>query len=105
MSCSNAASAPSPAPLVFMIFSVYCFGCLGLMGDFGTAIIFFVTFLIISFLRSGDFSKLVLMVGAAAVGGFMILRFKPYIATDLPHGLMYGMLQWLTVQAFSRAEP
>lgn len=66
---------------VFMLFSVYCFGCLGLMGDFGTAIIFFVTFLIISFLRSGDFSKLVLMIGAAAVGGFMILRFKPYIAT------------------------
>lgn len=66
--------------MVFMLFSVYCFGCLGLMGDFGTAIIFFVTFLIISFLRSGDFSKLVLMVGAAAAGGFMILRFKPYIA-------------------------
>lgn len=66
--------------MIFMLFSVYCFGCLGLMGDFGTAIIFFVTFLIISFLRSGDFSKLILMVGAAAVGGFMILRFKPYIA-------------------------
>ena len=65
---------------VFMLFSVYCFGCLGLMGDFGTAIIFFVTFLIISFLRSGDFSKLALMVGAAAVGGFLILRFKPYVA-------------------------
>lgn len=67
--------------LVFMIFSAYCFGCLGLMGDFGTAIIFFVTFLIISFLRSGDFSKLILMVGVAAAGGFMILQFKPYIAT------------------------
>lgn len=66
--------------LVFMLFSAYCFGCLGLMGDFGTAIIFFVTFLIISFLRSGDFSKLFLMIGAAAVGGFMILRFKPYVA-------------------------
>ena len=65
----------------FVIFAGYCFGCLGIMGDFGTAIIFFVTFLIISFLRSGDFSKLVLTVGAAAVGGFMILRFKPYIAT------------------------
>lgn len=67
--------------MIFLLFSVYCFGCLGLMGDFGTAIIFFVTFLIISFLRSGDFSKLVLMVGAAAVGGFMILRFKPYVAS------------------------
>ena len=50
------------------------------MGDFGTAIIFFVTFLIISFLRSGDFSKLILIVGVAAAGGFMILRFKPYVA-------------------------
>ena len=65
---------------IFMGFSAFCFGCLGLMGDFGTAIIFFVTFLIISFLRSGDFSKLILLVGAAAAGGFMILQFKPYIA-------------------------
>ncbi len=65
---------------IFMGFSAFCFGCLGLMGDFGTAIIFFVTFLIISFLRSGDFSKLFLMVGAAAAGGFIILQFKPYVA-------------------------
>jgi cell division protein FtsW (lipid II flippase) len=50
------------------------------MGDFGTAIIFFVTFLIISFLRSGDFSKLFLISGAAAAAGFMVLRFKPYVA-------------------------
>ena len=51
------------------------------MGDFGTAAIFFITFLVISFLRSGDFSKLVLIVGAAVFGGMMILRFKPYIAS------------------------
>lgn len=65
---------------IFMGFSAFCFGCLGLMGDFGTAIIFFVTFLIISFLRSGDFSKLILIIGVAAAGGFVILSFKPYIA-------------------------
>lgn len=65
---------------IFMGFAAFCFGCLGLMGDFGTAAIFFVTFLVISFLRSGEFSKLLLMVGAAAAGGFMILRFKPYVA-------------------------
>ncbi len=65
---------------IFVGFSAFCFGCLGIMGDFGTAIIFFVTFLIISFLRSGDISKLVLIVGVAAAGGFMILRFKPYVA-------------------------
>ncbi len=66
--------------LVFMLFSLYCFGCLAIMGDFGTAIIFFVTFVIIAFLRSGDFSKLVLCCGAALIGGMMVLRFKPYVA-------------------------
>lgn len=65
---------------IFMGFSVFCLGCLALMGDFGTAMIFFVTFLVISFLRSGDFSKLILIVGAAGLMGMMVLRFKPYIA-------------------------
>lgn len=66
---------------IFMLFSVFCLGCLAIMGDFGTALIFFVTFLIISFLRSGDFSKLVLIVGAAGLMGMMVLRFRPYIAS------------------------
>ena len=35
--------------MLFMLFSVFCLGCLAIMGDFGTALIFFVTFLIISF--------------------------------------------------------
>jgi len=65
---------------VFMGFSIFCLGCLALMGDFGTAIIFFVTFLVISFLRSGDFTKLILIVGLAFVGGVMVLRFKSYVA-------------------------
>ena len=65
---------------LYMAFSLFIFACLGLMGDFGTAIIYFVTFLVISFLRSGDLSKLILLVGAAAAGGFLILKFKPYIA-------------------------
>ncbi len=66
--------------LIFMIFSGFCFCCLALMGDFGTAIIFFVTFLVISFLRSGDFTKLILILGVAFVGGLMVLKFKSYIA-------------------------
>ncbi len=66
--------------LIFMIFSGFCFCCLAIMGDFGTAIIFFVTFLIIAFLRSGDFTKLILIVGAAFVGGLMVLKFYSYIA-------------------------
>ena len=66
--------------MIFMIFSGFCFCCLALMGDFGTAIIFFVSFLVISFLRSGDFTKLILIIGVAFVGGLMVLRFKSYIA-------------------------
>lgn len=66
--------------LIFTIFSGFCFCCLALMGDFGTAIIFFVTFLVISFLRSGDFTKLILILGVAFAGGLMVLKFKSYIA-------------------------
>ena len=66
--------------LKFMGFSVFCFGCLAIMGDFGTAIIFFVTFLVISFLRSGDVTKLMLIIGVAAIGGLLVLKFKSYIA-------------------------
>ncbi len=65
---------------LFIGFSGFCFVALGIMGDFGTALIFFVTFLVISFLRSGEFSKLILLVGAAGIGGFLILRFRPYVA-------------------------
>ncbi|MDO4834202.1 MAG: FtsW/RodA/SpoVE family cell cycle protein [Bacillota bacterium] len=66
--------------LIFMSFSFFCLICLAIMGDFGTALIFFATFLIISFLRSGDFTKLFLVLGAAALMGLMVLRFKPHVA-------------------------
>lgn len=66
--------------LNFVIFSGFSFACLAWMGDFGTAIIFFITFLIISFLRSGDFTKLIVVAGIAFVGGLMVLKFKAYVA-------------------------
>ena len=61
-------------------FSCFCVGALGLMSDFGTALIFFVAFLVIAFLRSGDLSSVVLLTLAAAAGAFVIVKFKPYIA-------------------------
>lgn len=66
--------------VIFTIFAGFCFCCLALMGDFGTAIIFFVSYLVISFLRSGDFTKLIMLVGVAFAGGLMVLKFKAYIA-------------------------
>ena len=66
--------------MLYVCFSFFCLGCLALMGDFGTALIFFVTFVIVSFLRSGDFSRMILTVVGVGILGLMVLRFKPYIA-------------------------
>ena len=66
--------------LEFIIFSVICVGLLAFMGDFGTALIFFVTFLLIAFMRSGDFKTLILALAAAVFGVIFVLRFKPYVA-------------------------
>ena len=52
---------------------------LAAMNDFGAAAVFFITFLVISFLRSGDFATLILFVGGAVSGGALILIAKPYI--------------------------
>lgn len=64
----------------FLVFSGICIGSLFLMKDFGTASIFFITFLLISFMRSGSLRTIILACSAAALGAFMILQFKPYIA-------------------------
>jgi len=66
---------------LFIGFSAGCVGVLALLGDFGTALIFFCTFLVISFLRSGNMATVVLAVAAAALAGFLVLRIRPYIAT------------------------
>lgn len=63
----------------FIIFSAVCVGLLALMGDFGTALIFFVTFLLISFMRSGDFKTVILAIVAAVFGVSIVLRFKSYV--------------------------
>ena len=64
----------------FIAFSVICVGALALMGDFGTALIFFVTFLVIAFMRSGSFATVFLAVAGAVLGVMLVLTVKPYIA-------------------------
>lgn len=66
--------------LGFMLLSGFCLGCLALMSDFGTALIFFTVFLVIAYLRSGDFATLALLCGGVAAAVGLLLRFKPYIA-------------------------
>lgn len=64
---------------LFIVLTGICLGCLALMSDFGTAAIFFVTFLVIAYLRSGDFATLALITGAGVGGVLVILSVKPYI--------------------------
>ena len=64
---------------LFIVLTGLCIGLLGLMSDFGTAAIFFVTFLVIAYMRSGDFATLSLICGGAVFGAGIILKFKPYI--------------------------
>ena len=64
---------------LFIVLTGLCIGFLGLMSDFGTASIFFVTFLVIAYLRSGDFATLSLICGGAVFGAGILLKFKPYI--------------------------
>lgn len=65
----------------FILFSFACVGALFLMHDFGTALIFFFTFIIISFMRSGDIRTIVIICTIALMGGLLILMFRPYVAS------------------------
>ena len=63
----------------FIIYSAGICGCLALMNDFGTALIFFVAFLVIAFLRSGSFATITLACAATGFAGVMAVRFRPHI--------------------------
>lgn len=66
---------------MYIVFSAICVGELFLMYDFGTALIFFFTFIVIAFMRSGDIKTLSLVCFVAAVGAVAILILKPYVAS------------------------
>lgn len=66
--------------LVFMAFSAVCVIALALIGDFGTALVFFICFLVISFLRSGSIASVLLSLTAAGMAGVMAVSVKPHIA-------------------------
>ncbi|MEA4964454.1 MAG: FtsW/RodA/SpoVE family cell cycle protein [Oscillospiraceae bacterium] len=65
--------------ILFIAYSAAICGCLALMRDFGAALIFFAAFLVIAFLRSGDFAALALICAGTGFGGVLAARFLPYI--------------------------
>ena len=66
--------------ILFIGFSAVCVMALALMGDYGTAMIFFGTFLVIAFMRSGSLATVFLAIGGAGMAGFLVFTIKPYIA-------------------------
>lgn len=79
--------------VLFIAYSAVICACLALMKDFGTAIIFFVAFLVIAFLRSGNFATIALAIAATGFAGVLVLRFYPTRETGLRRGAMCGTMR------------
>ena len=63
---------------LFIAYSVVMCGCLALMNDFGTALIFFCTFLVIAFMRSGSVGTLALACTSLGFAGVVALKIAPH---------------------------
>ncbi len=66
--------------ILFIAYSGICCGLLALCNDFGSAMVFFVAFLVIAYLRSGDFATISLICAGTGFAGLMALRLKPHAA-------------------------
>jgi cell division protein FtsW len=60
----------------YVIYAVACIGMLFAMRDLGTALIFFFTFLVLAFMRSGDIRTIVLAVLGAGMAAAMVVIFR-----------------------------
>ena len=65
--------------ILFIIYSAMICGCLALMNDFGTALIFFIAFLMIAYMRSGSFGTLALALTALGFAGVVAMRIAPHM--------------------------
>ena len=64
--------------ILFIVYTVAICGCLALMNDFGTALIFFVAFLVIAFLRSGSLGTIALACTALGFAGVVAIKIAPH---------------------------
>ena len=94
--------------LLFIGFAGCCVGALVLMSDFGTALVFFVTYLVIAFMRSGSFSTVFLSIGGSLFAGILAITAKPYIksrfagwrhAWDFPYDSGYQQTRAMSAAA------
>ncbi|MBQ2784992.1 MAG: FtsW/RodA/SpoVE family cell cycle protein [Oscillospiraceae bacterium] len=64
--------------ILFIGYTVAICGCLAVMNDFGTALIFFVAFLLIAYLRSGSVGTLALACTSLGFAGVLALKIAPH---------------------------
>ncbi len=93
---------------IFIGYSAFCIGMLALLGDFGTAAIFFVAFLVIAYMRSGDLTALALICAAVGLAAILAFKFTPYIASRFaswghvwsdPHGAGFQQTRAMSAAA------
>ncbi|MEL4105971.1 FtsW/RodA/SpoVE family cell cycle protein [Oscillospiraceae bacterium WX1] len=65
---------------LFVAYAGVCVIALALIGDFGTALIFFVAYLVVAFIRSGDLGTVSLSVAGAGLAGFLAVTYKSHVA-------------------------
>ena len=66
--------------ILFIAYSGVCCVLLALCNDFGSAMIFFIAFLVIAYLRSGDFATISLICAGTGFAGFIALKLRPHVA-------------------------
>ena len=64
--------------ILFIAYSVVICGLLALMNDLGTALIFFCSFLVIAYLRSGSMGTVALAITALVFAGVIALKIAPH---------------------------
>jgi cell division protein FtsW (lipid II flippase) len=64
----------------YLIFCIGCVGALFLMKDFGTALIFFFTFILIAFMRSGNVRTIFFICTGALLCAILVFYFKDHVA-------------------------
>ena len=64
--------------ILFIIYTVTLCACLALMNDFGTALIFFVAFLVIAYMRSGSVGTIGLACTSLGFAGVLALKIAPH---------------------------
>ena len=64
--------------ILFIVYTLVVCGCLAVMNDFGTALIFFVAFLVIAYLRSGSVGTIALACTALGFAGVLAIKIAPH---------------------------